>query len=257
MKRYRQQRGGTILYDTLKTASLLTKRVLVGVSGGKDSTVVLDLCMRFFKEVVGYAMYMPCRLDFMERTLNFYERQYGIQILRVPHFVVSDYLRYGIYRNPDLSVPILEENNVLNYVREQTNIWWIAGGERVTDNMIRNAMIKRSGTIDAKRGRIYAIAYWHKDEVLHYIKTRRLKTSPEFRYLGHSLGGLDAYNMAPLKKFFPRDYERICACYPYAEVTSKREEFFDFYNKGRLEIKEAVKRFMKQKQETENHAQTV
>ncbi|MCI7403956.1 MAG: phosphoadenosine phosphosulfate reductase family protein [Pyramidobacter sp.] len=252
MAKYRQQRGGTILYDTIKTASRLTKRVLVGISGGKDSTVVLDLCTRFFKEVVGFSMYTPCRLEFMEKTLRFYEKQYGIEIVRVPHYCVSDKLRYGIYRNPDLSVPLLEETDVLNYVREQTDTWWIAGGERATDNLVRNAMIKGSGTIDAKRGRIFVIAYWHADEVLHYIKMRKLKTSPEFRYLGHSLGGLDAFNMAPLKEYFPADYERICACYPYVEVSTKREEFFDFYNVGRVKIKEAIKQRMSEQNEVKD-----
>ena len=63
--------------------------------------------------------------------------------------------------------------------------------------------------------------------------------------------------MAPLKRYFPRDYERICACYPYAEAASKREEFFDFFNKGRLEIKEAVKKFMEEKRKAEEHAETV
>ena len=50
--------GGTVLFDTVRTASTFTDRVLVGVSGGKDSVVTLDLCARFFPHVVGFFMYL-------------------------------------------------------------------------------------------------------------------------------------------------------------------------------------------------------
>jgi phosphoadenosine phosphosulfate reductase len=192
----KRQRGGTLLFDTIKTASKMTKRVLVGVSGGKDSTVVLDLCVKYFEEVIGYSMWYPCKgLSGIDYVIRHYERRYGIKIFRVPHFEVSSYMHYGAFRQADPSVPILSDGDVLNMLRDQTGIYWIASGERISDSFVRGAMIKHSGTIDDKRGRIYAVAYWKPSEILYYIKTHKLKLSDEFKYLGHSLGGLTAKNM--------------------------------------------------------------
>ena len=146
--------GGTVLFDTLRTASNMTDRILVGVSGGKDSVVTLDVCTRFFKHVVGYFMYVVKGLSFQEATLRFYEKKYGIEIIRIPHFQTSDYMRYGIFRVPDEDVPIISTLDCYNYLREKTGIYWIAAGERISDSVVRRAMIKHSSTIDTVRGRV-------------------------------------------------------------------------------------------------------
>lgn len=150
------------LYYTLETASKITDAVLVGFSGGKDSVVTLDLCMRYFKRVTPYFMYLVRGLEFQERTIQFYENKYDTEILRVPHFMLSDFLRYGSFRMPDLDVPIVHTVDLYNYMRNKTGIYWIAAGERISDSIVRRAMIKSSGTIDKKRGRIYPIAQWNR-----------------------------------------------------------------------------------------------
>ena len=41
----------TLLFDGVRTAATITRRVIVFYSGGKDSAVTLDLCARYFDEV--------------------------------------------------------------------------------------------------------------------------------------------------------------------------------------------------------------
>lgn len=214
------------MYDTLKTASKMTDRILVGVSGGKDSAVVLDLCKQFFPHVSGFFMYYIKGLEFQEKILRHYERRYDIEIKRIPHFELSEFLRYGTLRQPDFDVPIISTKDVYDYARELTGIWWIACGERITDSIIRRAMIKHSGTIDEQRGRIYPIAYWRKSEVLYYVKTKKLRLSLETKTVGFSFASLMPQEMQKIKEHFPQDYEKIKSWFPLVEASRLQDEYF-------------------------------
>lgn len=225
----KRKRGGTILFDTLRTARNITDRVLVGISGGKDSAVTLDLCKRFFPHVTGYFMYLVKGLEFQEATLRHYERRYGIEILRIPHFMISEWLRYGTFRRPDFDIPIVSTKETYDYARELSGIWWIAGGERTTDSIVRNAMIKHSGTIDDKRGRIYPIAYWSKPEVMYYVQREKLRISAEASCLGWSFRSLMPQDLKKIKEQYPRDYEKIREWFPFVDASRLQAEYFDRY----------------------------
>ena len=179
-----------ILFDPIKTQASVTDSVIVGFSGGKDSIVTLDLCFKYFKNVRPYFMYLVPGLEFQEKMLNWYENKYDTEIIRMPHFEVSEFLKYGSFTRFDFDVPIVGINDTYEYLRQNTGIHWIAAGERCADSIVRNAMIKKSGSIDYKRGRFYPLAYWSKKEVLHYIKYKKLYLSPEQRKLGFSFRSL-------------------------------------------------------------------
>ena len=63
------------LYDPIKTMAKVTRKVLVGFSGGKDSCVTLDLCFKFFDEVRPFFMYQVPNMSFQERTMKWYEQK--------------------------------------------------------------------------------------------------------------------------------------------------------------------------------------
>lgn len=219
-------KGGTILYDTLKTASKITKRILVGISGGKDSVVTLDLCRQFFPHVTGFFMYLVKDLEFQEVALRHYERRYGIEIKRIPHFMLSEWLRYGTLRQPDFDVPIVSTKETYDYARSLTDIWWIACGERISDSIVRRAMIKHSGTIDEQRGRVFPIAYWRKSDVLYYVKKQRLRLSAENTALGFSFRSLMPKDLQAIKRKFPNDYEKIRSWFPLVEASRLQDEYY-------------------------------
>lgn len=211
-----------LLFDPIKTQSKVTDSVLVGFSGGKDSIVTLDLCFRYFKRVQPFFMYLVPDLDFQERMLKWYENKYSCEIIRLPHFELSDFLRYGTFRIYDDSVSSVKINDVYNYLRQETGIYWIAAGERCGDSMVRNAMIKHSGTIDEKRGRFYPLANWNKKEVLEYIKFKKLYLSPEQRDIGFSFRGLTGEELTVIAERYPADYEKILKMFPFAGAARER-----------------------------------
>lgn len=218
--------GNSHLFDPVKVQSAISDSVLVGFSGGKDSAACLDLCFRYFKNVKPYFMYIVPGLEFQERTLAYYEDRYKTEFLRVPHFMLSDFLRYGTYRLPDLDVPMIKTAELYNYLREKSGIYWIAAGERISDSIVRRAMIKQSSSVDMKRGRFYPIAYWNINHVRSYNKQRRLPLSLENKAMGHSFRSLMYEDLKDIKKHFPNDYDKIKSMFPLVDVELKREDFY-------------------------------
>lgn len=216
----------TVLYDPIKTMSKVTDSVIVAFSGGKESIVTLDLCFRYFKKIKPFFMYICPNLSFQERTLNWYEKKYQTEIIRLPHMDVSEFFHYGSFRPPDFTFPIVSINDIYKYVRLETDVWWIAAGERIDDSIVRRAMMKKSGSIDVQRGRLYPISAWKKREVMDYIKFHNLYLSPDSQKLGFSFRSLLGKELAMIKQHFPDDYQKIINLYPFAEAGVLRYEQF-------------------------------
>lgn len=215
-----------LLFDPIKTMSEVSDSVIVAFSGGKDSCVVMDLCMRYFRRCVPFFMYLVPDLEFQEKLLRQYEKRYNTEIIRIPHFECSNFLKYGSFTLYDDNVDIVGIKDTYEYLREKTGIHWIAAGERAKDSIVRNAMIKKSGSIDYKRGRFYPVAYWSKQEILHYIKMKKLYLSPEQKKLGFSFRSLAGSELSVIKNLYPADFEKIKAIYPFCEASVKRFEIF-------------------------------
>lgn len=206
------------LLDEIKTQSQITDSVLVSFSMGKDSIVTLDLCMRYFENVQPFFMYLVPNLEFQEEALAKYEKYYGVEILRVPHFEDSKFYRYGSFRTPDLTVPIVKINDIYSLIREATDMHWISGGEKIKDSIVRRAMLKNKGSIDEQRGRFYPLIYWSDKDVMHYIQMYSLilpKFSKEMGFSFHSLAGKE---LSVIKRLYPNDYKRILKFFPEAEA---------------------------------------
>lgn len=211
-----------LLFDPIKTQASVADSVIVGFSGGKDSIAMLDLCFRYFKRVVPFFMYLVPDLEFQERTLKWYENKYNTEIIRIPHFEVSEFLKYGSFTLADRNVDIVGINDTYEYLRQRTNIEWIAAGERAADSIVRNAMLKKSGSIDYKRKRFYPLIYWKKQDVLGYIKYKKLYLSPEQKKLGFSFRSLAGSELAIVQEYYPDDFEKIKAVYPFCEAGVER-----------------------------------
>ena len=214
------------LLSAIKRQSLLADSVIVSYSGGKDSAVTLDLCARHFKTVHVFFMYQVPSLSFQEAVLQWAERKYDVEIYRIPHFELSDFYRGGVYCMPDPLLPKVEIGDIYAHVRQAFDCHWIAAGERAKDSIVRNAMIKRSGSIDQRRGRFYPLAYWSKEAVVRYIEANRLMVSPESKILGHSFRSLDAKDIKAVREHYPGDYEKIEQAFPEIGVALAREAMY-------------------------------
>lgn len=217
----------SLLFEPIKTQAKVTDSVIVAFSGGKDSIITLDLCFRYFKNVRPFFMYLVPDLSFQEKMLQYYEKRYNTEIIRIPHFECSNFLKYGSFTVADDSVDIVGINDTYAYLRKLTGIHWIAAGERAADSIVRNAMLKKSGSIDYKRGRFFPLIYWKKQDVLAYIKYRKLYLSPEQKKIGFSFRSLMGSELSVIKELYPEDYEKIKAVYPFCEASVLHYEMYE------------------------------
>mgnify|MGYP000879208665 CR=1 FL=1 len=134
--------------------------------------------------------------------------------------MLSEFYRYGSFRAEDFDVPIVSVKETYDYMREKTGIYWIAAGERISDSLVRRAMIKHGGgSIDKTRGRFYPVAEWNKKDVMNYIRFRKLFVGRESKVLGFSFRSLEGLELQKIKEHFPDDYKKINACFPYVEAS--------------------------------------
>jgi phosphoadenosine phosphosulfate reductase len=108
----------SILFQPIKTARCISDNVIVGFSGGKDSICALDLCCRYFGTVHAYFMYLVPGLSFQEAQLRWYEQRHNLKIHRVPHPMLSSWLKWGVFRKSDFYVPEISFANITTALRE-------------------------------------------------------------------------------------------------------------------------------------------
>jgi len=202
-------------------ARVPSKSVIVALSGGKDSLACMDLCASTFERVEAFFMYLVPGLECAERPIKIVEKRYGIKVLRIPHWSLSHYLRYGLLRAPNyraMLAPQITANDVETHVRSKLAADWIVYGHRMDESLQRRGMLHAIDGCWTKFRRIYPLWDWKSRDVFAYLKARKIAL-PGLTH-GNLPSGFDLEprSLLWMKQFAPDDYKRVLTAFPYAEA---------------------------------------
>ena len=207
------------MLDVLRRLREVTPEVIVGLSRGKDSLVLLDLCREHFERVECYCMTLVPGISFVEDYLGYLERRYSITVHRTPHWWLSRAYREAAYRPLRVDVPLVTIRDVEESQRERTGIDWHATGQKACDSLQRRGMLSACGGIDPKARVGYPLAWWTDRQVYSHLRRRNVPLPPDYRLFGGSFScQLDGRTLSLLQEHYPEDYARVLEVFPFAEA---------------------------------------
>ncbi len=196
-----------------------TDTIGVGISFGKDSLSVLDLCSKVFPKIYGYYLFRVRNISLIEDWRQYVKQRYSVDVVMIPHFDLSRCYKNGVLRphtEQAASVPKITMKDVEVYFKSYTGVEWLAYGWRRNDSFSRAIIMKQTAGYDEKNKRIFPLRSFKKSDVLEYLKDNNIPRPPS---LGREeQGGLDFHPEAirTLKEQYPEDYKRWDTDFPFS-----------------------------------------
>lgn len=212
-------------------------RILVGLSGGKDSLVVTDLCVSVFgqENVEAFSMYIVKDLRCCETPVRYAENRWKLKVHRVPHWSLGAKHKHAVFmpvRRQALGWRDMKMVDVEALVKKMSGIEWLAYGHRMDESLERRAMLHSYGELYGQGGlnlaqkRAYPLWDWKARDVFSYMGARRIPRPPSFGITNASGLNFRLPTLKWLRANYPDDLEKLKVIYPFLDAAFKREEFF-------------------------------
>lgn len=218
-----------------KVREMTGPKTILAFSTGKDCIAAMLAIRDSFDEVIPYYLHLVPGLEFIEESLAYYERTLfnGAKIWRIPHPSLYRMLTDRVFVTPDQSEVLNEKGlvrfdyqDVQSIVRKYSDApdAYTATGVRAADSPMRRISIKTHGPISGNKKEYLPVWDWKKADLMAAFRANNIRLSPEYKYFGRSYDGLDARFMVPMKRHFPRDYNRVLEWFPLVEAEIFRYE---------------------------------
>lgn len=208
---------------------------LLRFSCGKDAIAAYIQLRRFFKEIIPVYHYLHPDLNFINKSLAYYEGIMGRHIIRVPNSKLYESLNAGTLQTKKswafikkMKLPNFDNDDVNGYIRDDLGLdenIMTAIGVRQSDSLNRWRSINKYGAINEKRKTFYPVYDWNIERLKNEIRESGIKLPVDYKIWGKSFDGLDYRFIKPLKDHFPDDYEKLKEFFPLLDIEIKRYEF--------------------------------
>lgn len=212
-----------------------TDTILMAFSCGKDSIAAWLECRKHFPRIVPYYMYLVPGLEFIERSVRYYEDWFGSRIIRVPHPSLYRMLGRLVFQPPErcetiesFALPEFTYLEMQDAIRERLGLGdecFTASGVRAADSPRRMLALRKYGAISEAKRQFFPVWDWRKARLVDEITAAGVKLPVDYRLFGRSFDGIDYRFLAPIREHFPDDYQRILKWFPLAEAEIKRREY--------------------------------
>lgn len=211
--------------------------IVLSFSCGKDSIAAwLELRKRkyAFKRIIPVYMWLVPGMEFVEESLEYYEKFFRTHIYRIPHPSFYRWLNNLTFQSPEnchvidaINFPQPDYDGLMKWLSEDLGYKekpWMATGVRAADSPTRRAAITRYGAINERRRTFFPVWDWNKARLIEEISAAGVKLPVDYPMFGRSFDGIDRRFMEPLKGYYPRDYQRILQFFPLADIDIFRKE---------------------------------
>lgn len=227
-----QPLAGQALYDLCRQEYGDT--ILLGFSQGKDS-IAMWLELREHFNIIPFFMYHCPGLEFIEASLDYYERFFGTHIIRLPHHLLYKTLNDFMYQPPHrvatiraISMPPYDYPELGQIICDSKGIPMtaVALGHRALDNIDRRYLIHREGALGKLPNKPYFFAVWDWSvgRISDIIIKNKVKLPVSYQIMGRTIISWEYQYIKPIKDNFPRDWERMLEWWPWLDLELFRYE---------------------------------
>jgi phosphoadenosine phosphosulfate reductase len=217
------------LQETLKILDDAKKRhdrVLVSYSGGKDSIVTLDLCIKTWgvENVECFYMFTLPGLRCIAEDLNQARDRWGVRIRQYPHPGVKKMIANGVYgtawfKTDDLQFLDYRIEHVYALAMQDSGINLIAHGRKRADSpRFTKRVLATWGNKDYL---LYPVVGWRRPDIQAYIQLNGLFRSKLMAEPDLSILGIEY-----MYDHYRDDFEKMEKLFPYMRAVIKRREWF-------------------------------
>ncbi|MBO7735918.1 MAG: phosphoadenosine phosphosulfate reductase family protein [Methanobrevibacter sp.] len=203
--------------DILEKAKLEYPQILVGLSGGKDSLAVLDLCLKVFgrDNVVCFNMqYLP-GLRAQKETLDYARKRFNLtNVIEIPAENFWLDFKSGIYGWEDMwkeDLPKVNRKLIFLKLVKETGIMNIAVGIKKSDNL----RIRQQWEQNLYYGGMVAPLWdFTAVDVIQYNILNKIEISKQTKD-GFRGVGLEDYDLYYIYKHYPEDFKEMEKFFPF------------------------------------------
>ena len=220
--------------DTIREVAKRQKKTLLAFSTGKDAIAAWLAIREHFEEVVPYYLYLVPGLEFVDEQIAMYERFFETKITQLPHPSVPRLLNNFVFQPPqncavieDAGLPDFDYPDIQAAMCQMHNLpkkTLVADGVRAADSPMRRIAINTHSSISYKQLKYHPIWDWRKADLIECFKKHNVRLGSDYKIFGRSFDGIDLRFLLPIKKHYPKDYQKILELFPMADLEVFRWE---------------------------------
>jgi hypothetical protein len=220
--------------EAIADISARSKETLLAFSTGKDAIAAWLAIRDSFDRVEPYYLYLVPGLEFVEESLDYYEKFFGKKINRLPHPSLHRWLNTYTFQPPERRIVIQQAQlpwhtygDIRTALIEDLGLGedtYVADGVRAADSPMRLVSIKKHGPISHAQHKYHCIWDWKKADLVECFKRHNISLPVDYSMFGRSFDGLDLRFLVPLKKHRPKDYAKVLEWFPLADLEVFRWE---------------------------------
>jgi hypothetical protein len=223
-----------------ETSSAELRERMVGLTGGttllafscgKDAIAAWLAIRPMFKRIIPVHYELVPGLDFVQRSLAYYEDFFGCKIIRRMHPSFVRMLRNCVFQPPERWRAIEEaclpgdkaysHEAILDDVKAELGLdtnTFVATGVRAADSPYRRMASDKHGAVNWKRLSWWPVYDWKLANVDESLQTAGVKLPVDYLLWGRSFDGVDHRFLAPMRERLPEDYARVLEWFPLADL---------------------------------------